>query len=209
MRSSLTLVTGPVKEPVSLAEVKGWAKIDTDADDQLLVTLIAATRGAAEEYLRRSLLTQTWKLTLDLGMSSLMDRLPAGVWEMPITAAYAEMPGSIDLPRGPVQSVSSVTTYDTSNAGTVYASSNYFVDAAGDRLILNPTAAWPSSLRAKAAAVIQYVTGYGDEPSNIPQPIRTAIMMHVQRLYDGRGQCDDADLAPGSKLLMDKFRRYG
>jgi hypothetical protein len=206
MRSSLTLVTGPAAEPVMLQEAKNWAKIDTTDDDPLIATLITAATQSAEEFLRRSLITQTWKLTLDLPQSSLNDCLGEGVYDLPASVLDGAMPRAIHLPRGPVQSVSSLKTYDTSSAESTYSSSNYYVDTAGDRLVLNETAVWPSPLRPRAAAAITYVTGYGDTSSAIPMPIKTAILMHVQRMYDGRIVCE---MPEGCQQLLRQYRVMG
>jgi hypothetical protein len=205
-RRSLTLVTGPAKEPLSLAEVKAWAKIDASDEDALLVSVIAAARASAEQYLGRSLITQTWKLTLDLAQNGLARGLGEGVYDLPISALYGDFPRTFYLPKGPVQSVTSVTTYDTSNTGTVFDASNYFVDTAGDRIVLNDSASWPSSLRAVAACEIVYVAGYGDEASSVPQPIRTALLQHAQKMYDDRIQCD---LPDACERMLRQYRQIG
>ena len=79
-RTSLKLVTPPATEPVTLAELKAWAKIDTDADDALITSLLAAARQAAEDYTRRSFITQSWRLTLDLEPSDFDRNWAPGVY---------------------------------------------------------------------------------------------------------------------------------
>lgn len=189
MTRSLTLDTAPTSEPITLAEAKAWARIDGDDEDDLITGLITSARQAAEEYLRRSLITQTWKLTLDLSRNGLND-LPAGHYDLPATALYGDLPCSIPLPKGPVSAISSVVTYDLNNASSVFASSNYRLDVAGDRLILNYGAIWPSSIRPQAGCEITYVAGYGDATA-VPRPIRTGILIHVASLYEQRGMCED------------------
>ena len=110
-RHTLTLVTGPTTEPITEEEAKSWAKIDTDDDDALVSALIAAVRSSAEQYLRRSLITQTWMLTLDLQQSMMNDTLPEGSWNLPISVLYGGLTREIELPKGPVQSITSVTSY--------------------------------------------------------------------------------------------------
>lgn len=206
MRKSFTLVTGPAKEPLTLAEVKAWAKIDHTDEDALLATLITAAVDSAQEYTRRSFLTQTWRLTIDMGRNHLYNSLEAGTYHMPVTELYGGLPNTIDLPKGPVQSVTSVVTYNTSNASATYSNTNYFLDDAGARLVLNSSAVWPSDLRPAATCVITYVAGYGDDPSDIPQAIRTAMLMHVQRMYDERIVCE---LPEGCERLLRQYRYMG
>ena len=210
MRSVLTLVTPPAVEPVTLAEAKAWARIDGTDDDAVLTALIAAARGAAEEFLRRSLIAQTWRLTLDQTYSRSYDDLPEGIYDLPITALYGGLPQSLALPKGPVSAVTSVTTYDLSNVSSVYAASNYRVDAAGGRFLLNYGAVWPSSVRPDGGTEILYVAGYGAAPASVPQPIRTGILIHVASLFEQRGLCEDAmALPPGTEQLYRPYRIVG
>ena len=205
-RSSLLLVTPPAVEPLDLATVKSWIKQDGSDDDALITTLIQAAREAAEKFLRRALITQTWRLTLDLEQCSYGNDLPGGVYELPISALYGGLPNIIELPMPPLQSVTSVTTYDTSNAGTVYDPGNYFVDISGERLVLNDNAIWPGVLRWKATCEVVFVVGYGTDVTKIPQAIKSGMLMHIQKMYDGRLVCD---LPGSSEQLYRSYRVYG
>src|ERR1041385_152928 len=133
-RTSLTIVAPPTVEPITLDEVKNWLKQDGGDDDALITDLISAAREHAEKYLRRALITQTWKLTLDLEQCGYANDLPGGLYALPISAIYGGLPDRIDLPYPPLVSVTSVTTYDINNTGTVFDSSNYLVDTAGARI---------------------------------------------------------------------------
>lgn len=205
LRSSLALVTAPATEPVTTAEAKAWARIDGTDDDAVIAGLIVTARQATEEYLRRSIISQTWKLTLDLSCSGLRD-LPEGVYDLPMTALYGGLPRTIPLPKGPVVSITSVVTYDLSNTASTYATGNYRVDASGDRLVLNYGAIWPNTIRPQAGCEITYVAGY----TTVPQPIKTAIMIHVASLYEQRGMCEDPmALPPAVQSLLGRYRIMG
>ncbi len=190
MRSSLTLVTRPTLEPVTLAELKLAARIDGEDEDPLLQVYIATAREAAEVYTKRAFLTQTWRMTFDLPASGLDCELGDGVYDLPITALYGGLPRVIPLLRPQILTIASVKTYDTDNTETTFSSDNYTLDTAGGRLILKNTASWPSNLRQQAAIVIEYTAGYGPTVNTTPQAIRTAIMMHAQRMYDSRIMCE-------------------
>lgn len=207
LRQSLALVTAPTEEPVTLDEVKAWLRLDGDDEDDTLESLITAARQSAEEYLRRSLITQEWKLTLDL----CSDREPwwDGVREGAISSLYGGLPRTIPLPKGPAKSLISVVTYDLTNTNSTFASSNYRVDASGDRLLLNYGAVWPSSIRPQAGVEITYVAGYGAADA-VPKPIKTAILTHVAFLYEQRGGCDDpASLPTTVQSLLGRYRIMG
>ena len=202
MRHSLTLVTPPAAEPVTVAEARAWLRLDTADDDATLSSLITAARQAAEEYLRRSLVTQTWRLTLD-GSSARGEWYP-GVYDLPVNYFDGDLPRSLDLPRGPVQAVASVTTYGTDNVGTVFAPVGYRL--ADARLLLNPNSYWPGSLRPQGGTEVVYAAGYGDAAA-VPRPIRQGILIHVASLFEERGMCDDAHgLPPGCASLYSPYR---
>jgi hypothetical protein len=208
LRYSLALTTAPASEPVTLAEAKTWARIDGTDDDTTITALITAARQAAEQHLRRSLITQTWKITLDLSCSRLND-LPEGNYDLPISALYGGLPQSIPLPKGPVSSITSVVTYDLDNTASTFSAANYRLDSSGERLILNYGALWPSSIRAQAGCEVTYVAGYGAAAS-VPQPIKQGIMIHIASLYEQRGNCEDSmDLPPGTKMLLQPYRIMG
>lgn len=188
MRKSSTLVTAPTSEPVTLAEFKAWARIDDTTEDNLLTNMIIGARQEVEKYLKSVLITQTWDLTIDLCSSELDNTLGDGVYDLPITALYGDLPSVIDLPYAPVQSITSVTTYDLDNASSVFSSTNYTLDTAGGRFILDYGSSYPSNLRKNASMVIRYVAGYGSA-SDVPFSIRMAIMSLAQSFYESRGLC--------------------
>lgn len=207
-RHTATLLTGPASEPVTADELVTFARIDSDiaeAESGLLAAFIAAARQAAEQFTRRSFLTQSWRLSLDLACRAWADGLPEGTYDLPVTALYGALPAMLRLPHGPVRSVASVTTYGLDNTATAFDSANYTLDAAGARLSLNPGCLWPSGLRPLDAVHIDYAAGYGDAASSVPQAIRTAITMHAADLYESRGMCGD-DVPGRAQQLLRPYR---
>ena len=88
-RRSLSIVTAPTLEPVTLTEAKAWARIDTTDDDTVVTGLITAARMAGEEYLRRTLISTSYKLTIDL-TASLGGYLGEGTYDLPVTAPASQ-----------------------------------------------------------------------------------------------------------------------
>ena len=210
MRRVLNLVTGPAAEPVTLDEAKAWLRIDGTDSDVQIAALITTAVQSTEQYLRRSLITQTWKLTLDLNKSSIDTLLGAGTYDLPITALYGGLPRVIELPKGPVQSITSVVTYDLDNTSSSFSSSNYSVDTAGERLVLTSGSIWPSNMRSKSACDITYVTGYGNGSTNVPAPIKTGILIQVAGLFEQRGMCDDPEGVFGkAQQVLSQYRILG
>ncbi len=189
MRQSVNLITAPTTEPVSLSDVKTWARIDGTDEDALLTNLIVAARQEAEKFLRSALVNQTWELTLDLACGGLDSSLGDGMYDLPITALYGDLPRVIKLPYAPVSSITSVKYFDLDNTEATYSSSNYTLDSSGGRLLLNYSAIWPSNLRKEACVKIRYVAGYGTS-ADVPMAIKMAIIGYVHGMYESRGICD-------------------
>jgi uncharacterized phiE125 gp8 family phage protein len=153
----LILNTPATSEPLSLSEVKQYLRIDGTADDKLLVSLLAAARASAEKYLKRSLITQTWLLTYD---------------------GYA--PSETLLPKGPVQSITSVKLIARDTTETIVSSSTYYLNAGKEKLIFD---APPIGHIVE----ILYVTGYGTA-SAVPDEIKQGMLAHISDLYDKRSE---------------------
>lgn len=196
---TVTLVTAPTVEPVSVDAVKLFARIDGNAEDALLSSLIGTARRAAENYTRRAFITQTWRLTQD-GFDEADGFEHVGVMLAPNPALIG---GDIQLPREPIKSVESIKTFDSSNVESTVDAGTYRLDAASGRILLNDGVAWPSNLRADGAVQIEFKAGYGDAADDVPAEIRQAILMHVGAMYENR-MC--ADLPAGAMALLDPFR---
>lgn len=165
---SLTLLTPPAAEPVSLASAKVHLRIDHSADDALITDLITAARQMAEAFTGRAFITQTWKLVMDEAPSA----------------------GFIALPRPPLASVTHVKTYDEADTATTMNASNYFVDTVSQpgRVILRSSGVWPTVSRSANGFEVQYVAGYGSQASDVPLALRQGILSHIAHLYENRGE---------------------
>lgn len=182
VRRSSELVVPPASEPVSLVEAKSHLRVDTSAEDDLIADLISASRERIEAAVGRSLITQNWVLALD-------------AW--PIARAW------VDLPRPPLQQINAVRIYDSDGTVSTWSAEAYFADlsAAPGRLILRAGEAWPIPGRPLRGIEIDYATGYGPTGSNVPGPLRQAILMDVAQGFERRGEEDGAGRAPWSGLV--------
>lgn len=162
----LQVTTAPAEEPVSVAEAKAHLRIDVDNEDTLLEGYLLVAREQCELMARRALVTQTLQLRLEC-------------WP------YDDR---IELPRPPLQSVTSVAYTDSDgNAGTM-PSGDYIVDAASEpgRIILGYGKSWPSAtLQPGPSIVITYVAGYGDA-EDVPQRYKHAIELMAGHFFENR-----------------------
>lgn len=156
----------PDEEPLSLDEAKDHLREDGDDQDNLIESLILASRQWLEEDLGRSFVTQTWVLKLD--------RFPAG-------------DTAILLPRPPLVSVSSIAYVDEDGVTQTWAADNYTVDSHSEpgRVTLAYGASWPTTRDVPNAVTVTYVAGYGAS-TEVPEPIKAAMRLLIGHLYENR-----------------------
>lgn len=164
-----TLKTAPIKEPVSIDDVKKHMVIDDDYTDRdsLILSLISDAREWIEEYLWRKLITQTWYAYLE--------DWPAGDY--------------IELPFGTLQSVTAIKYTDTADAESTWNSSEYIVgtDYLKGRVTLAYGYTWPNTtLRDSNPIEVEFKCGYGDDAADVPVNIKRGIYMMVAEMYENR-----------------------
>ena len=166
MIGSWTLVTPPTEEPVTLAEIKDHLRVSGTAEDSLLTLYAQMAREAVEEETWRALMPQTWTLYL------------AG-WPAD---------GIIELPRPPLDSVTSIKYTDEDGVEATLAASNYRVDTAREpgRVVLAPNGEWPSDVLDSVNGVaVTFVAGYADA-SAVPPMAKAAILLQIGEIYANR-----------------------
>ncbi|HVY13510.1 MAG TPA: head-tail connector protein [Alphaproteobacteria bacterium] len=182
--TALVRTTAPAEEPVSLIEAKAHLRISVDDDDDLIESLITGARLVCEDFTRRALITQGWRLWLD-GFPGAEHGWWDGMREMTESRVIRRF---IHLPRPPLVSVSSVNTYDDDSNITVFDSSLYFVDTASvpGRLALRNNASWPCPARRYNGVRIDFTAGYG-AAADVPQALKQGLLAHIAFLYENRG----------------------
>ena len=208
----LALVTGPASEPVTASDLRSHLRTDSsELPDGEANALITDARAEIENMAGVAFITQTWRLALD--------RWPAGgeawwdgVREMSILELYGSNAiRSLTLPRWPLQSITSITTYDeASNATSVTVASVFDVDLYRNpgRITLKRGQTWPTALRGSNAIEIVYVAGY-TSANSVPSPMKRAVKQLAAFLYSHRGDdCDprDAYSASGAEAIMAQYK---
>jgi uncharacterized phiE125 gp8 family phage protein len=183
------IVTQPAIEPVTAAEFKAQVRDDALTDAEALAWVTTA-RAYIEEMNNFAIITQTWRLALDRWPSG-REKWWDGVRQGSRTELYGPPSFSdVPLPRYPLQSITSVTTFDTGNNATAVTIADVFnVDTyrTPGRLALRFGQTWPIALRETNAIVIDYVCGYGSAAGDVPAPIKQGILLMAASLYENRG----------------------
>lgn len=157
-----TITTQPAEEPISSAELKLHAKIDTSADDTVVAYSISAARQHCEEYLARSFVTTERELVLDCFPSN----------------------NVIELPYAPVSAVNSIQYLDSSGSLQTLSTDEYqVVTGEPSRIYLRGTI--PATGNYLANVTVNYDCGYGAAAA-VPENIKLAVLMLATHLYDNR-----------------------
>ena len=166
---SLTTLTEPVNEPVSLVEAKAYLRVDNTDEDTLIATLITAARQWVESYLDRALILRQLVLRLDT------------------------FPVEIELPQPPLSTFGTTTavsvtyTLETGTTATL-SSSEYRIDRTSTPGVLrqNYSGSWPGHLNDYNSIAVTYWAGYGSDEGDIPPAIKNAILLMVGHLFETR-----------------------
>ena len=196
------LVTGPTTEPVSASEAKSHLRVTTSADDTFIGTLIVAARQAAEKHTNRSFIDQTWQVFLDEWPQGGM-----GWWDGVRQGSILSYQNpEIRLPLGPVLSVTSITTYDEADVGTVFSSTKYFVDTGKARIVLRTGESWPLPTRRYSGIKILWKSGWTNAAA-VPQGIKQAMLVHIAAMYERRGdELTEVSLPALGRTILDQYR---
>ena len=179
----------PTVEPVTLQEVKDYARIDAKDDDKLLETLITACRKEAERVSNRAFITQE------------------------ITAQWQYMGNFVILPRPPHQAIIKVERAVMFNWRQLKQSEyrvtglqQYRIDI---DLIFRITGYQEFPFR------VTYAAGEGDDADHIDERIKPAILDMVLVAFDNRGQIKTADggqlgglMTPTAMQLLDGLTSF-
>lgn len=183
------VLTEPAIEPVSLADFKLHAKVDQSADDGMIPGLIKAARIKAEKYTGRAFVTKTIVLGIDY-------------W----------FPDEIGLPWPPALSVTSIDYIDANGATQTLAGSVYQTDLRSEpaRIRLADSQSWPGTRgRDFNAVVVTYTAGYGAIATDVPETIRTAVLMLAANLYKYReatAEHDAKEVPFAVRSMLDPYR---
>lgn len=205
---TLTLITAPTVQPITLATAKEHLRVDHTDDDDLITALIVAAVShvdGRDGVLGRALVSQTWEIRLD---------------EFPCGELTRER--GIRVPLPPLIEVVSVKYVDSDGVLQTLSSSAYQVVAGGfgQALIVEAYGeTWPSTRDEPDAVRVQFTAGYVapvDSPpvagEGVPGAILSAIKLMIGHLYESRegvvmdARIEPAELPLGVRALLAPYR---
>jgi len=159
------MMSAPAIEPVTVSEAKEHLRVDGTVEDVLISSLIVTSRLHIEAALGLALITQSWKLVLD-------------AWPTE---------GVLRMPLRPVKTVSAVRVFAADGTSEVVDPVRYFVDTVGEppRVIGN-AGGIPVPGRPLNGIEVDFDAGYGSAVSDVPSPIRHAVLLLVAHWFEHR-----------------------
>ena len=158
-------------EPVTLSEAKAWIKVaDSYTDDDTIITaLITAARQMLEEYLTISIASKTYTIVLK------------------------NLLGDMELPYGPIVSVTSATDRD---GETLTADTDYILEGEEYKRLITVT------------DYIKFVDVAGF--TTVPEALKLAIKMQVGYMYEHRGdELDTLGMSKDALMVAKIYSRNG
>lgn len=169
------IITPPQSEPVTLAAAKDHLRFDGNEQDTTIQALITAAREHSERYLGHAIGEQTIELSMQ--------------W----------FPQSIELPRPPIQSITSIKYEDADGTTQTLDASEYHL---ADYVVVSTNGNWPATAHYPDSVRVEYVAGY----SVCPEPIKQAMLLMVGRMFDRHAEDYDDTLARVSDMLLWPYR---
>lgn len=182
-RLKVTQVTAPSKNPVTKTEAENQLKLDSDqasADSDLVDRLIVAATNWAQNYLNRQLITATYEVYYNNFLEPLILWYP------------------------PIQSVEHLKYKDNNGNTQTVSSDKYVVDTyvQPGEISRSDDKTWPSDLYNEVNVVwAKYKAGYGDSADDVPEDIRSAILMKIGQLYENRTTGIEEKVSAADNLL--------
>lgn len=185
---SLSRTVQPETEPVLTSDLKNWLGYGGTDQDAVFDSMIVAAREWTEQFLSRQLITSTWRLNLNF-----FD------WTV------------IELPRQPVQSVTSIVYTDSQGVSQTLSASLYDFSIDSGKIAPAYNESWPDTQDSLEPVTITYVAGYGDEGHDVPEPIRQAILLIASGMWMavqgcGGASCDGNGISVAGKAMLYPYR---
>lgn len=179
------LIEEPAIEPLTLAEAKSFLRVEHDADDGLIASLMKAACCEVESATRRALITQGWRIALDGWPAS--GRIVSPV--SPLRAVTAACVRAADGEASDLE-LSAFTLDTVSSPGVIEF----------DRgLVSNPG-------QLIAGIEIEITAGYGETSASVPEPLRQAMRLLIARYYEQRDRITADKLPDTVAALIAPYR---
>lgn len=166
---SAEITTEPATTPVSLDEVKAHLRVDFADEDELITGMIGTATEMIEAETGLALINREYEV------------------------AYDCLHRAVILPVMPAVSVASIQFLDTDNTLQTIDSADYRLIDRHEKPQVIPAygKVWPTVLAVPESVFVRYVAGHGENPADVPETLRQAVLKTVASLYEVRANYGD------------------
>lgn len=165
---SYKVTTAATAEPLELAFVKSYLKVDFEDEDDYILVLIKNARDIVEQYTSRTLMLQTVEKSFDC-----------------FPDAYSTR--GLELESAPVESVEAITYLDTDGSEQTWDGEDYRVIVRQDITVITPKnrTAFPTTYVEADAVTVEYKLGY-PSADEVPGAFIQAMLLIIGKMYENR-----------------------
>lgn len=178
-----TLITPPLIEPVSLADMKSYLRLEHTLEDSLIRAFITAARVHLEQLTRRAFIAQTWRIEI------------SGPRE-----------NDLRLPLQPASDILSAAVMNRDGDLLALNTSDFRILQHSDPAILR----WANDryLQHDDGLQVDIRFGYGEAEEDVPEPIRQAIRVVAAHWFEKRLVTDPDSFPDLSRALEPLIASY-
>lgn len=158
------ILSQPTNEPISLTEAKLHLRVDGSGEDALISDLIRAAREHVENLTGRATTNRLVRETFD---------------------SFPESLNVLTLQFPPVSALSGVT-YSSGTESTTRETTHSGLRLLDDQPGIYAVSGWSGAADIPGAVEVRYVAGYGASGSDVPRPMRQAILLLVGHWFANR-----------------------
>lgn len=175
--------------PVSLARAKQWLRVEHDAEDELILSLLRAAVGRVETATSRMLTPK--------------------VVEQVLRGFPSAAPYGVKLFKGPAREVVSIFYDPGDGAAEVEITDFRLVEGVNGSLLPAYGESWPTTLDGPGTVRVRVLAGY--DPGEMPPELGEAVLKLLAHSYQNRegGEVDADGLPPGVRAAIAPFRSVG
>lgn len=163
---SITLITPPAIEPLTVQEAKEHLRVSGSSEDAYIAGRIKDARSFVEDFTGRALLTQAWEANFDGFPCSRVLRLEVAPLIQVTSFKYKGYDlNAVDVPA------QNYTVQTKKTPGQITLKYGYV---------------WPITAYEPEVVTVQYLAGYGTSPKSVPGALIDGLLFMLGHLYANR-----------------------
>lgn len=171
---SLSELTAPASEPVSLSELKQQLRVTHGEEDDFITGIARAARIVTETVCRKAWVSRAFEWTFDQWPEELLAH-------------------GFGLPLGPVMAIDEVAIAGSDGSFAPLDSSSFALSVTRPRLTFTVTP--PAPGLAAGGIRLRFTAGYGTS-ADVPAPVRQAISLLTAHYFERREPYENSRVTP-------------